>query len=121
MSTASKVSCRMQWTVINVALTLEPDHAAAYNGMGNVYRDQGQLQDAMDSYKRCLTLEPDHAAAYDCMAFVCRKESLFRNKLDTFARILHFKRDDAVDYYKKGNVYQQQGQLQKRWTAIRIL
>ena len=45
-------------------LTLEPDHAPAYNGMGNGYRKQCQLQDAMDSYKRCLTLKPDYADAY---------------------------------------------------------
>ena len=38
--------------------------------MGNIYEEQGQLQDAMDSYKRCLTLEPDYAAAYNNMGNV---------------------------------------------------
>ena len=39
------------------------------NQVCSVYRDQRQLQDAMDSYKRCLTLKPDYAAAYNGVAF----------------------------------------------------
>ena len=112
-NTTIKVSCRMQWTVYKHCLTLKPDDAYAYYGMGNVYRDQGQLQNAMDSFKHCLTLKPDcAAAAYYRMGTVYYDQGQLQDAMDSFRHCLTLKPDDAAAYYGMGTVYRDQGQLQ---------
>ena len=39
------------------ALILKPDFAEAYNNLGNVFQDQGKLDEAIDVYKKSISLK----------------------------------------------------------------
>ncbi|HEK86236.1 MAG: sulfatase-like hydrolase/transferase [Candidatus Saccharicenans sp.] len=45
------------------AIELDPEHAEAYNGLGAVYRIQGNIDGAIFNWNRTLTIVPDHRYA----------------------------------------------------------
>ena len=98
----------------------EPNAADAAIVIAREYHDQGQLQDAMDSYKRCLTLKPDYADAYNGMGNVYRDQGQLQDAMDSYKRCMTLKPDDADAYNNMGNVYKQQGQLQVQWTVLNV-
>ena len=47
------------------ALILKPDFAEALgNNLGNVFQDQGKLDEAIDVYKNSISLKPDYAEPF---------------------------------------------------------
>jgi protein O-GlcNAc transferase len=51
-------------------LSLKPDHVVARFGLGNVLREQGQLDDSAAAYRECVRLKPDFAPAHHNLAYV---------------------------------------------------
>ncbi len=49
---------------------LEPNNVKARFGLGNVLREQGQLDDAAVAYRECIRLKPDFAPAHHNLAYV---------------------------------------------------
>ena len=43
----------------NKAIELDPNYAPAYNGLGNAYRQMGNLEGAINCWKKALKLSPD--------------------------------------------------------------
>jgi eukaryotic-like serine/threonine-protein kinase len=54
----------------NEALRLKPDHVLALFGLGNVLREQGQLDEAAAAYRECIRLKPDFAPAHHNLAYI---------------------------------------------------
>ena len=52
--------------------------------MGIVYRKQGQLKDALDSYKHAVRLNPDYAKAYYNMGIVYDEQGQLKDALDSY-------------------------------------
>ena len=89
--------------------------------MGNVYEEQGQLQDAMDSYKRCLTLKPDYAHAYYNMGNVYKQQGQLQDAMDSFKRCLTLQPDHSYAYCAMGNVYYAtKVSCRMQWTVINV-
>ncbi|MBN1660287.1 MAG: CHAT domain-containing protein [Anaerolineae bacterium] len=47
---------------------LDPDHASAHNGLGNVLYARGEIDRAIDAYRRAVELQPTYAAAHHDLA-----------------------------------------------------
>ena len=45
------------------AINIDPNNAEAYNGIGTVLNEKGELDAAIDSYKQALKIKPDYADA----------------------------------------------------------
>ena len=43
---------------------LNPYDAEAYYNLGNAYRQQGDLNEAIESYQKAIDLDPDHPLAF---------------------------------------------------------
>jgi tetratricopeptide (TPR) repeat protein len=43
------------------AIAIEPKYAAAFNNLGNIYRDTGRLNDALNLYQTGLAVAPDYS------------------------------------------------------------
>ena len=67
-------------------LSITPDHADAYNNMGNALKDQGKLDEAVEAYKQALSIKPDYAKAYNNMGNALKDQG---------------KLDEAVEAYKQ--------------------
>ena len=46
------------------ALALRPDYIEAHNNLGNMLRDMGRLEDAIDSFGKALALDPENAVLH---------------------------------------------------------
>jgi tetratricopeptide (TPR) repeat protein len=49
------------------AARVVPDNYIAYENMGQALRERGQLEDALESYKKALTVVPSHSPALEAM------------------------------------------------------
>ena len=47
-----------------LAIKQNPGLAEAYSNLGNVYKERGQLQDALDNYRHAVRLKPDFIDGY---------------------------------------------------------
>ena len=47
------------------ALDINPDYAEAHNNLGVIFKELGQLDDAVKSYKKALAINPDYAIAHN--------------------------------------------------------
>lgn len=54
-----KLAERMCKLIIN----LDPSHAEAHNNLGNTYKDQGRIEEAITTYKKALALKHDYITA----------------------------------------------------------
>jgi protein O-GlcNAc transferase len=57
-------------SVYRKALELKPDLAEAYNGIGGVFKDLGQFDNAVTSYRKALEIKPDSAEIYSNLLFL---------------------------------------------------
>ena len=46
------------------ALELRPDYSLAFNNLGNVYKDQGKLDEAIACYNQAVRMNPDAAVSH---------------------------------------------------------
>ena len=63
-----------------MALAIEPDYTDAHNNMGNVLKDQGKLDEAIEAYKMALAIEPDYAEAYNNMGSLSKSKVSLRKQ-----------------------------------------
>ena len=47
-----------------MAIKQNPVLAEAYSNLGNVYKERGQLQEALDNYRHAVRLKPDFIDGY---------------------------------------------------------
>jgi Flp pilus assembly protein TadD len=61
-----KLSCVDHFTAeesCREAIRLRPDHAEAYNNLGNSLQGQGKSDAAIEQYQQAIRLKPDSTAA----------------------------------------------------------
>ncbi len=73
---------------INVAISLSPAYAPAYNERGIAYFDLGKYRQALSDRNKAIELEPDYAASYYNKAVVCEELSLFDEAINAYQEFL---------------------------------
>jgi hypothetical protein len=81
------------------ALAIKPDHAEAYNNMGNALKEQGKLEEAIDAYNKALAIKPDSAEAYYNMGNALKVQGKLEEAIKAFNKALDIKPDyaDAIE------------------------
>ena len=51
------------------ALMIDPMLAATYNNLGNVLKDAGALDEAIDAYRKSVSLDPTNSSAHGNLAY----------------------------------------------------
>jgi hypothetical protein len=80
--------------------------------MGNVLKDKGNLEAAIDSYKQALKIKPDYVNAYYNMGVALHDKGNLEAAIDSYKQVLKIKPDYAEAYYNMGNVLQKKGDLE---------
>ncbi|XP_021858332.1 probable UDP-N-acetylglucosamine--peptide N-acetylglucosaminyltransferase SPINDLY [Spinacia oleracea] len=61
---------RLAFESFSEAITLDPQNACALTHCGILYKDDGRLVDAAESYQKALRAEPSYKPAAECLAIV---------------------------------------------------
>jgi protein O-GlcNAc transferase len=79
--------------------------------MGNEYKRQGKLDDAIDCYKKVIALTPKFAGAYHNLGNVLREKGRIDEAMACYRKAIELAPDVAVTYNNLGNVLQEKGQV----------
>ena len=61
--------------------------------MGNVLKDQGKLEEAIESYNKALSLKPDYAEVYNNMGNILTDQGKLEEAIETYKKALSLKPD----------------------------
>jgi protein O-GlcNAc transferase len=103
-------------SLINKAIENNPENpvycnnlAKAYNNMGNVFRGQSKLNEAISCYQQALQLKPAYPAAYNNMGNAFQDQGKWDQAMSCYQKAVQLKQDFAEAYYNMGVVFQSQG------------
>ena len=97
----------------NKAPTTKPISAGAYNNMGNVLNNQGNLEEAIFAYKKAISIQPDYVNAYYNMGNALKDQGNLEEAIEAYSKALAIKPDYADAYYNSSFVYNLRGEIQK--------
>ena len=73
-----------------LAIKANPLLAEAYSNLGNVYKERGQLQQALDSYRHAVQLKPDFIDGYVNLAAALVAAADLEGAVQAYVTALHF-------------------------------
>ncbi|MBT3593646.1 MAG: tetratricopeptide repeat protein, partial [Hellea sp.] len=101
------------------ALALKPDSAVAFYNMGNVLKERGKLEEAIEAYNKALVFNPDYADAHNNIGNVLQDQSKLEDAISAFKKALSLKPNCAEAYCNIGNAFAAQGNLEEAIIAYR--
>jgi tetratricopeptide (TPR) repeat protein len=94
---------------IGRAIGVKPDAAAFHNNLGNVFKAQQKLDDALASYRRAVELKPDFAEARYNLGVALQEQGKLDDAVASYRRALELKPDYAEAHNNLGNALTEQG------------
>jgi tetratricopeptide (TPR) repeat protein len=94
------------------ALRINPYYADAYSNMGNVLKDNGDLEAAIENYKQALKIKPDYAQAYNNMGNALKDKGDIEAAIQSYKQALKIKPDYAQACSNMGNALKSQGDVE---------
>lgn len=79
--------------------------------MGNALRDEGNLVQAIESYKQALRIEPDYPEVYCNLGNVLREQGNLDSALGCYQQALQIKPDYAEAFNNRGSALKDKGEL----------
>ncbi len=97
-----------QWSeaerAYRTALSLNPDDLDALGNLGNVLREQGDLEAARAVYEQVVTMKPDHAEGHNNVGVVLKAQGKPEEAEAAWRRALALKPDNAEAHCNLGMV-----------------
>jgi Flp pilus assembly protein TadD len=90
-----------------------PQSARAHNNLGNWYKSQGRLDDAIHEYTRALELDPSYFGAYTNLGLTYDQKGRMEEAVRCYARALTINPHDAQAYNNLGIAYGKLGLLDR--------
>ncbi|MBI3585340.1 MAG: tetratricopeptide repeat protein [Nitrospinae bacterium] len=101
-----------------------PDKASGHNNLGNDYRNQGQLDEAIKEYLIAIRIKPDFAGAYNNLGVAYAKQGRLSEAIQEYQASLRINPNDAGVHNNLGVAYDMQGRINEAideyQVAIRI-
>ncbi|CAN7154985.1 tetratricopeptide repeat protein [Trinickia sp. LjRoot230] len=97
-------------TLIRESIALHPS-PIYHNNLGNMLRETGALEDALDAYRGAIALNPDYADAYNNLGNALREAGDARGALDHCARAIELQPGYAQAYNNLGNALKDLGEF----------
>jgi protein O-GlcNAc transferase len=93
------------------AVALNPAYDAAHYNLGNVLKQMGKLDDAIEAYRRTLQLKPADADAHYNLGIALKEQGKLDEAITAYKLALEHKPTYVEAHYNLGNVLKQQGKL----------
>ena len=86
---------------------------AAHINLGNLYKDEGQLEMAIAEYRKALSIKPDFAEALNNLAVAYMMQGEYARALSLFRKIIELQPDSVMARYNIACVYARQGKIKE--------
>src|SRR5207302_82839 len=106
---ADAVNCYRQ------ALRINPNHAGAYNNLGNVLKEQGQLADAVNCYRQALRINPNHADSHYNLGIELTEQGQLAEAVNCYRQTLRINPNHAVAHRNLGQLCLLQANFEEGW------
>src|SRR3990172_1929850 len=97
-----------------------PGNARGYNGLGLIYSDRGQLDEAIKEYLSALTLQFNYPNAHNNLGIAYAKQGRLNEAINEYMIALKIAPQDAEVHYNLGLAYWEKGLKQKAKEEIDI-
>jgi len=84
----------------------------AWNNRGNIKKDLGKYQEAIEDYNECLKLKPDHYKALNNRGIAKKNIELYNEAIADYNHSISLKPDYEDAYTNRANVYRKLGDFQ---------
>jgi tetratricopeptide (TPR) repeat protein len=96
-----------------LAIKANPALAEAYSNLGNVYKERGQLNSALESYRHAVHLKPDFIDGYVNLAAALVAALDLDGAVQAYVTALHFNPELYYVRSDLGNLLKAQGRLEE--------
>jgi tetratricopeptide (TPR) repeat protein len=86
-----------------------PQRAVGYYNLGVIYKDKGDLDEAVREYKLVIEKDPAYVMAHNNLGIIYHSKGLIDESIREFSIAIELDPDLAVAYYNLGRVFQSQG------------
>ena len=90
-----------------------PNSINLYNILGAANKRLGNLEEAVEAYKKALSIKPDFAEAYYNMGIALTDQGKLERAIEAYQKALSIKPDYADAYNNMGNALKDQGKLKE--------
>jgi tetratricopeptide (TPR) repeat protein len=101
------------------AVALQPDHAEAHYNLGNLLKEAGEIEPAIERYRGALAARPGMIGALFNLANLLQDQGRLDDAIATWHRLLALAPNHAEAHAGLGNGLQQQGQVTAALAAYR--
>lgn len=98
-------------TIWSDVVAKSPQNYRAYYNLGNAFRDENRLDEAIQSYSKALTVKPNFAFAHDNMGVVLLRKGMVDDAIQHFYEALEKRPHDAMTHCNLGAALMQKGKL----------
>ena len=93
------------------AVSLNPSFADGFVNLGNIYQDQGKLDEAVLAYKKAINIEPNNANAFYNLGNLFVNQDKLNDAEINFKHSISIKENNPKAYNNLANIYQKQKNL----------
>jgi serine/threonine protein kinase len=90
------------------AISIDPNHANAYNNMGVAYGEQQNYTQAINCYQKAISIDPNHANAYNNMGVAYGEQQNYSQAISWYRKAISIDPNHAKAYYNMGRAYSDQ-------------
>ena len=105
--------------LLQQAVSLKPDHAAALSELAKLYHEQGLLETCAETLRRLIALRPDLVDLHNNFGIVLRRLGKPEEAKDAYLKAIELSPNRAQTHYNLGRVHQELGQYSEASAAYR--
>ncbi|HUN55597.1 MAG TPA: tetratricopeptide repeat protein [Smithella sp.] len=111
-------------TLWKTTIAKNPACFLAHEELGNIYKEKGQFDEAINQYQETIRLNPGYAGAYYNRGIAYAKLEQYQPAIESYNEAIRLSPDDASYYNNRGSAYLKLGRYQQAFDdfgrAIRL-
>ncbi|MBS1989043.1 MAG: tetratricopeptide repeat protein [Cyanobacteria bacterium SZAS LIN-3] len=103
---------------VKQALTIDPGMPEGHLTLGNIYKEQGKIDDAIAEYKQATSLDPKFSEAFGQLGIAELTKDQYANAVTAFKQAIALNSGNSTAHYGLGRAYYKQGLLDQALTEL---
>ncbi len=104
-----EASLRNAEAEVKQALSIDPGMPEGHVTLGNIYKEQGRIDEAINSYKEAIHLDPKYSDAYAQMGIAKLSKEQYADAVAAFKQAVSLNSGNSTAHYGLGRAYYKQG------------